>query len=293
VLQAFIDDSKDQREEESFALGGFRAPADRWERLNEDWNTLLTAEGLIEFNASDCSGGWGPFRGKTADERNRIYGKFLDVIEALAPHGTATIIDMPGWPVYGDFLRSHGEAQYAKPFVTASMHITELMAKLDSDPSSEQIAFVFDNQEEFAGRVTDLFLRWQAEAKIKPDLAFAARFHSITWADSKQTPGLQAADVLAYEARMRFRPGWTARWQWTRLEKATSRLSTFYLNAAGLQVAGTLMEALSQRYGEAAKNLTREQYVQVLIDLGADSSRVRNSPFAPEAPPSAPPEVLS
>jgi hypothetical protein len=66
-------------------------------------------------------------------------------------------------------------------------------------PASESISFIFAKQERFAARATDIFAQLRADRDWKR----RERLGELSFADTSERAGLQAADLLVWELRKR------------------------------------------------------------------------------------------
>ena len=113
--------------------------------------------------------------------------------------------------------------KYEKPYFLSFNHVIFVAGQLLLDlDKRERLAAIFDESKEYQGRAKELWddLKRQPVTKLVP---VAPRMGTLTHADSKQYAGLQAADILAHEARRYFMevsfntfPN-EERWQWTAL----------------------------------------------------------------------------
>jgi hypothetical protein len=117
-------------------------------------------------------------------------------------------------------LRAEG---YWQAYLLAFQHQVEQMAAwLSSEhmDAAEKVAFIFDANPTFNKTALNLF-----DSVKHSDLGYASRLRSIAFFDSEETCDLQAADLLAYEARKEFSEAVypaerkPSRPQWRRLHK--------------------------------------------------------------------------
>lgn len=166
------------------------------------WTAKLQAAGLHEFHAYDCEQGTNEFSGRT--DRKQLQREFIDLIGSADIHGVFAAIDLRGWDevadVVGDLRAEHGMSD---PYYVAFQQLMETIAiGMEHLPPDRRLHLVFDNRDGH-GKVIRLYD--SLKGADNPHLAFVAdRLGSIAFADSKQLPGLQAADLLAYEVRKHF-----------------------------------------------------------------------------------------
>jgi len=84
----------------------------------------------------------------------------------------------------------------------------------EREGETETLGLVFDIQDEFSGRAREFVKAYQADPE------YADKLGGLMFDDSKRHPGLQAADLVAFEAR-RYLGGEQPRQQWLNLQDQT------------------------------------------------------------------------
>jgi hypothetical protein len=206
VISVWLDESSDQKQKKVFTVGGFLQHGDQWFELERDWQRVLQEEGIAYFRASDCAGVDGPFLKFRADsekvtdkDRQRAFAvrsRLLDSIQKADLIGVAVSI------VIEDFNAIMATNQQARqcfnqdPFFTAyQLVMVETAKRVSEQLPDEIIAFVYDENQKQS----------QAEAVYvavkEKNPAFGRYMGSLSHMDDKTTPALQAADLMASEAR--------------------------------------------------------------------------------------------
>jgi hypothetical protein len=207
-LQAFCDESETPGK--VYVVAGWWAPAIEWEKLEEPWNHAVKHYGISEFHAKDCEQGKHDFEGRSRQERTTIASEFLTLVNSIDVRGVYTAIDTRRW----DRVRMKElRAKYGDPFYVAFQQTVETIAK-DVEAagyvSGEEVALVFDERPggariedpanaDRSGDILDYFRSMKASPN--PATSFVRRLGSLTFGSSDKFPQLQAADLLAYEAR--------------------------------------------------------------------------------------------
>jgi Protein of unknown function (DUF3800) len=199
---AYCDES--YTDHQVFVIAGYLAPTDTWSMFNFVWNDVLKDERLGEFHARDCQQGEGEFRGWPMPARQRTWRRFIEVIRKANVLGVATAIDLRAYDGFAPTIKRLRHPGYSHAYFLAFQHQAEEMANhLTTLDDRERLSFVFDETEEFEGRAQLLFE--SLKQSTSPTLTFISRLGSVTFADSKQHAGLQAADLLVYESHRYFR----------------------------------------------------------------------------------------
>jgi Protein of unknown function (DUF3800) len=219
-LRAYCDESETPGR--AFSIAGYLASATVWDELESEWADALEDESLSEFHMQPCEQGHGEFKGKTQAERRRLQDHFIDLLTGSRIRGFVTAIDLAAYDELRSEVKDLRAPGYWKPYLLAFQHQLEQMAlAVDDDglPAHERIAFSFDEQKELQGRAKTLY----DSVKGSRTLSFVGRLGAIAFLDSRESPAVQTADVLAYEARREFseavygEPRKPSRSQWQRL----------------------------------------------------------------------------
>lgn len=224
-----------------FVLASYVAPLKQWEYLNPIWERILHDEGmkiqgspLREFKASDCHGGKGIFEGWERHDRERVWHRLIRVLTECNVLAVWLAIDLDAYSDHVDVIKAHRPPGFEKAYVLAFQSLIHVICQEYPD-SGDPITLVFDE------------IQKQGNAKIvydklkSSDFSYKDRLHSLTFAESHLVPGLQAADILAYEILRHVRevdlsdPPKPDRWQWQRLS-AKGLMRGNYINRGGVEV---------------------------------------------------------
>jgi hypothetical protein len=230
-LRAYCDESG--TEGNDFVIAGYVAPASEWQKLETPWNEALQLAGLSEFKMSDCEMGTGEFAGRT--DRPELQALFIALIRSIDARGFAARIDLATYLTVRERIAAGLRQGYDPAYLrTFDMEVQFITSVLDASvPKDERIAFIFDQQDEFAFKANQIY------ANMLQSHAQRDRLGPLSFADSKRLPPLQAADMLAYEVHRQFRHGERpppdkVRWQSVRLSEG-SRVSVGFLDEAAIK----------------------------------------------------------
>jgi Protein of unknown function (DUF3800) len=223
-LRAYVDDSETLG---TFSvLAGFVAAYDDWIKFDAKWRQTLREDGLTEFKAHDCEKGQGEFEKYKGYEgkRRQICERYVSHICKANIWGVAVAFDLQAYDVHKPRLQElRGPTMGKKagdPYFLAFQWVLQYLTRVceGMDPQ-ETIRVTFDNKPGFSGMSKNIYDELMASDITELD--YRKRLDSgFGFDDSKKLPGLQAADLLAYEAkkrceeRLRDDP---KRWQFDRL----------------------------------------------------------------------------
>lgn len=192
----------------SFCLAGWFAPIDHWRPFEDRWRAVLSDEGITsEFKMRDCFSGEGAFKTwRDRAKRQHVADSLLGVTvdhPLLMPTGYVVGFDLsaferivaprlksaPGFPRYDRAWLWAFQIVMAE-LIGAQRYATGMVGV------SERIRVFFDSQKQFAGRALGLI-----EQAKRDDPEIRDVLGPVAFADSQQHPGIQMADLLAWEAR--------------------------------------------------------------------------------------------
>jgi hypothetical protein len=181
----FFDESEDQT---IFCLAGLFGPMHQLRPFEKAWGNLVGEyDGLEEFHTEECLGRKGFWENWAREARSDVQQRFVDLLTndpVLTPPGLAVAIDLAAYAHCG---------RPEKPWHFAFSHALDGMLAFQrlsnkTTGQAEELGLIFDKKKGFQGRAQEII-------DAAPDRA------SLTFADSKDQPLLQAADLLVYEAR--------------------------------------------------------------------------------------------
>ena len=189
----YIDDSRDGG---FYVLAGYVAPADSWSgSFNSAWRQVLDSarEPIAEFKASDCEQGRGPFRGSSREERTALTRQLAGVL--TAPHnrvfGAACAVLVPR----ASKLKQRHAFERLSYSVCLTTLIGESLNLVKRVADCDRLHIYLDEQAKVAQLVP---LAFKSGERLYAD-GFVGCLCEPKFLQSKDTPPLQAADLLAYE----------------------------------------------------------------------------------------------
>jgi len=217
----YFDESEDAT---TLCLAGLWAPDHQWHPFESAWRSLLDEYGMGEFHCSDCEHRDGFFESWTNPaDRTAVEQRFIDVLvsnPSPSPAGYLAVIDVLAFrkAVAGKPKAPRREQQ---PWMFAFRQVLDRMVEAqrmmnEQFSVDERIDLVFDEKDQFAGRVNELLKSVSSD----PDFPIG----TVSFAKSHDRVGLQASDLLAFEARRVLTDsivgGKPVRPQWSRLMRA-------------------------------------------------------------------------
>jgi len=290
-LSAYLDESETKHR--TYCVAGYWATARAWEGVEALWTARLKALGLTEFHAADCEHGKGEYEDRT--DRPAIRESFIEIIDRSLIHGIVCAIDLRGWDPFADevaHLRRAG-GMGAPYYVAFQMAMEAITGAVSCFSPEERVALVFDDRPD-AGKALRLYQ--DLKNTTIPDFErIASRLGSVTNAASEEHPGLQAADLLAYEAnKYLVEIRWAVspkpvRSGWPKLRR--KGLVGGHMTAEGMPELLNAMEVL--RPGANFLKEDQERKKAAKTARGAERARARKQPSSPLSPEPELPEGTS
>jgi Protein of unknown function (DUF3800) len=242
-----------------------------WSDVQHDWTQLLARDRLDELKAHDCVQGSDAFTNVSNEQRQRLYRDYLAIVQRHRVHAASMFIDTPVMPTFASIFGP----PFTKAWPLAFAQLIPLVAK--RCPPAATIDFVFDKQDEFEAKAREGFKSFKSYSpRAAPTLS--AQLGTLEFQDSKLQIGLQVADLVAYEVRLRMRIERPPRKSW---EFAVKQMSSTVIGVFDQQVADRYVIAnkLLRERGQKISTLTSEELASLRAAL-------------PELPPSRSPDEL-
>ncbi len=210
MFRAYFDETSD--DVNAFPMAGWLADVTEWEKFAPAWTIELEAAPSIKyFKHNEAFGLKGEFAGWPEAKRDE---KILSLAEVIAGHDVAGIIGAISLPQFNT-LFAHSILPkralrdiitFTEPYHFASQTIiagTLGFQTMEAKNLTDQVDFVFDEGVSF---LTDSVKIFPQTLSNLPAEAHAI-MGTVSTADDKRVPELQAADLLAGQALKKLRDG--------------------------------------------------------------------------------------
>jgi Protein of unknown function (DUF3800) len=239
-------------------IAGYAASTEEWRRFEVTWREALVDEQLTEFHMQPCLAGDGEFKDRDRGERDLLQWRFIGLVRDANLLGVSSALDLRAYDALRPRfkrVRAHPRANLLSPYYLAfqallQATVTEVAETTDLSPN-ERLEFVFDIKDEHSGNSLDIWKELRQKRQRYRDCLAGASFQ-----DSADYPGIQAADILAYEMRKHAINAWSddpsliARQQFHELQRKVPVRDT-YLNADGLH---ELVAEWERRLGQSQED---------------------------------------
>lgn len=170
-------------------MAGIIAPSERWEEFDRLWLKILATFGLDNFHMREYAHRRGPFAGWSEEKRRTLMKELLDAIGSLSPTIVGSVISMRAWRA----LPESDSELFVDPYYCCVQEFVFMADVHGATVGDDKVSIILSQNTEFRGRaksLADLLLN----SKTMP-----GALASISYADMRVQPGLQAADLVAYE----------------------------------------------------------------------------------------------
>ncbi len=181
-------------------LGGLLATEAAWSRIEAEWRDACAAAGLQRpFHMKDFAGRKKEFAGWPEDRRKELLGQLIATIERAQAIPIGSVVSLDGYRA----LTPQEKARWKDPHFVAFQTLTfQLAAAAEIRLQPGPVTMVYAHHPEHSGGQGNTQQLWEALRKHNPIVAlFMEKYICSPQTDQ---PGLQAADIWAYELRHHF-----------------------------------------------------------------------------------------
>jgi hypothetical protein len=254
MLRAYFDESG-MGSTSVFALAGYVAPEDEWERFETKWHNLLQSPLRYEnpkltperaaiigrplsfLHATDMEGmGKGRFRALGQQNRDYLIATSVRIIRHSGVLGIASAVIMPEYERLDERVKRVIESPYLLCFQHVIAEVAKRARAFLGEDHSEGIAYVFEQQPKWQSEANGLWIK-----SVEQGYKKKYRMGSVTFGEKKDCLPLQAADRNAFETYQHFANP-VRREIWS-LFMSTSQHTGKYFNKAGF---GSFIEQLKK-----------------------------------------------
>lgn len=199
LAQVFFDESGSHAGSPVLCVAGYVFVSDRLKRFNDEWSCFLDEYGLTHFHMVDCAHGANEFKEMSKDDRASVAKKCIEAVKKYASRGIGVMV---AEQTYDELMPYHPKLGGAYSYcIWQCLH--GYKAWRTETGFSGDTAFVFESGH-----------KSEAEANHTMNLSLAVPsgqnflgYVSHTFADKRKFPGLQAADILAWQMHTDWKHG--------------------------------------------------------------------------------------
>jgi hypothetical protein len=190
MLVAMADESGANPNAKYFSMVAYVAQHEHWREFNAEWRGALVKHGISHFHMWEFAGRRNTFKGWAEERRRALMNDLLLAIMSRPMYAVGAAMRL------GDFYRLPKETQeqFIGPYMMCFYELTYGIG-LNGEYAfpGEPVDFVYSRQDDFKR----MMRKWWVRAKEERD--YGQRLGLLEFQDMRTVPGLQAADLLAWE----------------------------------------------------------------------------------------------
>lgn len=245
----FLDESGHSSATEFLALAAFVARDEDWMAFDRLWRVALHDTQAPYLHMREFAHRVGAFAGWTEERRRALLGPCVQAVNSIPAVAIGAAMSITDF----DALDSEARSALRDPFFCCFQEVVRGVALTAVfEPADVQVRMVFSQQDEFGTSARQL---WSVMAETTDA---GNRMRSLEFADMREVPALQAADLLAYELRHYYHlrktsPASAPRWAFREIvhhqlaahnARMLKYLPAWYLRAQAEGTFDTVMETL-------------------------------------------------
>lgn len=204
----FLDESGHSSATEFFSLAAFVAEDADWAAFDRLWQEALRDTQAPYLHMRDFAHRVGAFQGWTEEQRRALLGRCVKAVNSIPAVAVGAAVSI------ADFNALDCEPRLAlrDPFFCCFQEVVRGVA-LNAlfEPADVRVHMVFSQQDEFGASARQLWSVMAETTDVRHQMG------SLEFANMREVPALQAADLLAYELRHHYhlrkaRPMSAPRW---------------------------------------------------------------------------------
>jgi hypothetical protein len=181
-------------------LGGLLAKHSALDKFDTDWRSVCAAAGLREpFHMKDLAARKGEFSDWQEDKRRHILGELIAAIRSAEAIPIGSVVSLNGFNLLPPDIRRGFKDPHFLAFQTLAYQIA-VAASMQWETGP--VTMVFAHHPEHSDGIGNTEQLWDSVRRHNPIVALF--MESYVCGEPKDYPGLQAADLWAYELRHHF-----------------------------------------------------------------------------------------
>lgn len=191
MLLAYSDESGHAADPKCRHVGmaGLIASSEGWDRADKLWLAALEKHRVQHFHMRHFAHSLGEFSGWPEDRRRSLMNDLLNAVVSITPTIVGSVISMEAWRAQSEDYK----AAFLDPYYCCLQEFVFLADVHGATVGDDRVSIILSQNTEFDGRAKSL-----AEILVSSS-SMPGSLSSITYADMRERPGLQAADLIAYE----------------------------------------------------------------------------------------------
>jgi hypothetical protein len=193
ILRAYFDGGTRQKAPRVAYIGGYLGRVQDWIRFNTKWRAFLRNNDLEVFHMAQYVARKGPYLGWSDARRLAVIRRALALITGTAKFGVSTAVLLDDYESFGKTAQQLLGSPYS---LCVGGCVAKTARVLHDAGVKEDVAYVFELGDLGQGKVRVAF----EELFRQPGFMKRYGILSVNFEDKRRLPGLQTADILAWES---------------------------------------------------------------------------------------------
>lgn len=192
MLTGYFDESGHSSETDFFAVAAFVAEDSEWVAFDARWREALAQTGVPYLHMRQFAHRVGAFQGWTEDRRRALLAGCVAAIKSIRTIAVGAAVSVTDFRA----LSPEAQSELRDPFFCCFQEVVRGAAvNAYFEPQGIHVHMVFSQQDQFSSLARQLWGVMASTIDVRDRMA------SLAFEDMRGVPGLQAADLLAYELR--------------------------------------------------------------------------------------------
>lgn len=193
MLKAYFDDSGKWEDptETAVVVAGVIADVAQWEIFDRKWNTVLNRFNVSELHMREFAHFRGEYKAWSEGARQEFIGQLLELAESYVRKPIGALLPKEQFEELPPHLK---ENWLGDPYIVCLWDTIGMSLDAAAELYNQDLEIICDVQPKLQGKGKRVYQACETY------LLNRRRLQGFSFASSKQCPGLQLADLIAYEA---------------------------------------------------------------------------------------------
>ena len=203
MLWTYLDDSGHHADSPYCIVAGYWGSANEWGKFEREWQNVLDLEGIDEFHAVELWNARRSFENWSDEKKRELVSRLLGIIETRKIYPVACEVNVKDWedlsPIEKRWIsRTENEKQHTPTHMSLMRTVLRSAQYCHRDL---KMNYLFDKSQSKINSVIENVFNDVIEDIKSIDSLLVNRIGTFSFKNSKESPPLQAADLIAYEVQ--------------------------------------------------------------------------------------------
>ena len=185
MFTAYFDESGTSRDPHALTVAGSISSVRKWLHFERKWREILARNGVTVFHMAECARATGEYKGWSTERRKELIADLTGCMARYVKRGFSVTVHLGDWRAMDQ--RFELSEKLTSPYVYAGRLCVLAARRWIHDSKVEaEVRYVFEDGADDKGKLLDVLSQ---RDNVKPIF------------ESKEVPGLQLADLIAWKNR--------------------------------------------------------------------------------------------